>query len=397
MTPLRVLAIAGGLATMGFMAFNAVIGLVARQLGLLEWQVGLLVSLAGLALVVVSAAWGRASDRRGRLPIMRLGLVGYVLGFAAMGVYLAWSQMQLQAGIVPAVALSFGVLMLTRLAVSVLYGAYQTAAQAYAADVTTEATRAQAMAALGLGQAVGMVLGPASASALSAVNLNSPIWAATVLGMLALAMVHRRLPPPPQRPLGPQTTLNWRDRRIRFALFTGFAAFTCIMSAQVVTGFFAQDRFGLATQQAAALAGAALTCVGLALVCAQLIVRRLAWPPWRIVATGAAISAVGFSTAIWVAAPWQMMAGFFCSGFGMGFVFPGMQAANANAVQAHEQGAAAGTLGAAQAMGMVIGPLAATALYRQVGPSAPFALAGALMAVTCVAALWQRRRTVAVA
>jgi MFS family permease len=58
-------------------------------------------------------------------------------------------------------------------------------------------------------------------------------------------------------------------------------------------------------------------------------------------------------------------------------------------VQAHEQGAAAGTVASVQGLGMVIGPMLGTLLY-QWRPSAPYLLVGALLLVLSVAAARHR-------
>ena len=47
---------------------------------------------------------------------------------------------------------------------------------------------------------------------------------------------------------------------------------------------------------------------------------------------------------------WQLPAAYALAAFGMGFVFPSFQALAADAVEAHEQGAAAGTVAAAQGL-----------------------------------------------
>jgi MFS family permease len=73
----------------------------------------------------------------------------------------------------------------------------------------------------------------------------------------------------------------------------------------------------------------------------------------------------------------------------MGFVFPSFQALAADAVQAHEQGAAAGTVAAAQGLGMVVGPMLGTLLYRG-GPSLPYLLVGVLLLLLCVLAAAHR-------
>jgi len=59
-----------------------------------------------------------------------------------------------------------------------------------------------------------------------------------------------------------------------------------------------------------------------------------------------------------------------------------------NAVEAHEQGAAAGTVGAAQGLGVVLGPLIGTLLYEW-GPGVPYLSAGLLLALV---ALWRDRK-----
>lgn len=51
------------------------------------------------------------------------------------------------------------------------------------------------------------------------------------------------------------------------------------------------------------------------------------------------------------------------AGFGMGWVFPSVSALAANSVEDHEQGAAAGTISAAQGLGIVVGPIVGTGVY----------------------------------
>ena len=71
----------------------------------------------------------------------------------------------------------------------------------------------------------------------------------------------------------------------------------------------------------------------------------------------ALIAGIGFASVAAVQQTWQLPAAYALAAFGMGFVFPSFQALAADAVQAHEQGAAAGTVAAAQGLGMVAGPM----------------------------------------
>jgi MFS family permease len=93
---------------------------------------------------------------------------------------------------------------------------------------------------------------------------------------------------------------------------------------------------------------------------------------------GCQVSGLGFAAASFAAsAPW-LWAAFFIAAFGMGFVFPAFSAMAANAMHASEQGATAGSVGAAQGMGAVIGPLAGTLVYA-VDPRLPFLAVAALL------------------
>jgi len=67
------------------------------------------------------------------------------------------------------------------------------------------------------------------------------------------------------------------------------------------------------------------------------------------------------------------------SGLGFGMVRPGYAAASSLAVDAHEQGAVAGIMGATSAAGFIFGPLIATKLYK-LSPAAPFWFGALMMA-----------------
>ncbi len=62
----------------------------------------------------------------------------------------------------------------------------------------------------------------------------------------------------------------------------------------------------------------------------------------------------------------------------MGAIFPSFSALAANAVDASEQGATAGSIGAAQGFGVVIGPLAGSLIYA-VEPRLPYLIATLLL------------------
>ncbi|MNP38955.1 Major Facilitator Superfamily protein [compost metagenome] len=148
--------------------------------------------------------------------------------------------------------------------------------------------------------------------------------------------------------------------------------------SQITVGFFALDRLQLGSTEAAQAAGIALTTVGVALMLSQILLRRLEWPPLKMIRVGASISALGFATAALAGSAQWLWASFFIAAAGMGFVFPAFSALAANAMHASEQGATAGSIGAAQGMGAVIGPLAGTLVYA-LDPRLPFVAVAVLL------------------
>lgn len=78
---LRPLLLANMACTMSMMAFVALIGPIARQLGMATWQAGAAVTVAGVVWVLLARPWGRAADRLGRRRILLLGSAGFTLAY----------------------------------------------------------------------------------------------------------------------------------------------------------------------------------------------------------------------------------------------------------------------------------------------------------------------------
>ncbi len=253
------------------------------------------------------------------------------------------------------------------------------------------------MARLGSANALGMVLGPAAAGWLAYRNLSLALYVAALLPLLSLALIAWRLPATPPvaaaqaRTRAPMSRLDARLRLPQLAAFVGMVSVTI---AQVTVGFFAIDRFALDAAAGARMAGIALTAVGVGLILAQVLVMKLEVHPRRWIMLGALIAGLGFASVAAVQQPWQLPAAYAFAAFGMGFVFPSFQALAADAVQPHEQGAAAGTVAAAQGLGMVAGPMLGTLLYRA-GASLPYLLVGVLLLLLCGLAMAHRAKETA--
>ncbi|HBO5589937.1 TPA: MFS transporter, partial [Pseudomonas aeruginosa] len=55
--------------TLAVMSFVALVGPLARKLGLAPWQAGAAVTVGGIAWMLAARPWGIASDRHGRRRI----------------------------------------------------------------------------------------------------------------------------------------------------------------------------------------------------------------------------------------------------------------------------------------------------------------------------------------
>ncbi len=381
MAPLAIAALTG---TMAMMAYVAVIGPVVRRLGLPEWVAGLSITVGGVFWMLLARWWGGVSDRHGRKPVLLAGLAAFALvyGALAIGVDLA-----LRGHLAPLAVIAL--LIVTRALIGAFYAAVPPTAAATIVDHTPPQLRASRMAQLGTANALGMVAGPAAAGWLATRDLGIALYAAATLPVLALLVIGLALPHrAPSHAVAdagkrPGAALRLRDPRLRQACATAFLAMTSVAIAQVLVGFFAIDRLGLSEQAGARVAGLSLAAVGVSLIVSQQFVMRCkSVPPTRWIWTGALIGGLGFSSVLFAHSQAALLSSYGFAAFGMGLIFPTFQAMAANAVQPHEQGAAAGVLSAAQGLGMVLGPLAGTLLYR-LAPALPYlVVGGALIALS---------------
>lgn len=389
--PMGALMLAALTGTMAMMAFVAIVGPLVRRLELPEWVAGLSVTTGGLLWMLLARWWGGMGDRHGRKPVLVVGFAAFALVYLALayGIDLA-----LRRDITAAAALVL--LVVARGLVGAFYAAVPPTAAALVADTTPPAARPAALAKLGSANALGLVLGPASAGWLAGRDLALALYFAALLPLLALVVVALGLPsgaPAAARPPG-APPMKLLDRRLRVAALTAFAAMGSVAIAQVLVGFFAIDRLNLSVVEGARVAGSSLAAVGCSLMVAQQLVMRLKHVPMgRWIGVGALIAGLGFFGVTLVTTQWQMLLSYAVMSFGMGMIFPNFQALAANAVLPHEQGAAAGTLSAAQGLGMVLAPLIGTVLYR-VAPALPYAVVGTGLWALAALAFVKLRRSV---
>lgn len=376
------LLFAGATLSMSMMAFVALVAPISRELGVTTWQAGATVTVAGVLWMALAPFWGRRSDRLGRRAVLQICLIGFAVSYALLCLF-----MDLALIFAPAAIISFIGMMITRGAIGAFYAGVPTTTFALIADHLPPEKRAGAMAAFGAANAAGMAIGPAAAGLLAQVSLSLPLYITALLPFVGVTLALRTLPKDAARSETPAQKLRFTDTRLLRPMATAFCGMFVVSVAQIVVGFFAIDRLGLPPGEAARAAGLALTSVGVALIGAQVLVGRLKWSPRTFIRVGCTIAAIGFASVALTNSVAALCAAYFVAAFGMGWVFPSFSALAANSVEPHEQGAAAGSVAAAQGLGMVLGPLVGTLIYG-LGPNAPYLLAG-LMLAAC--AFWPQR------
>ncbi|MEM7692223.1 MAG: MFS transporter, partial [Pseudomonadota bacterium] len=326
---------------------------------------------------------GGYSDRKGRRPVILFGLAGFSLSYFLLALIV---DMALQKHLLPVAA--FLAMVLARGVVGLFYAAVPTTNAALVADHVLPEKRAAALAAIGASSAAGMVIGPGFAGLIGPFSLSLPLYLAAALPPIALLVLARVLPKVERHAKADGEVLRLTDARLRRPMIVAFVAAFSVAVAQITVGFFALDRLHLEPASAARAAGIALAIVGIALIFAQVILRKLEWRPEKLIRIGGIIAAIGFASAVGASTPTMLWSSYAIAAFGMGWVYPSVSALAANSVNADEQGAAAGSVSASQGLGVIAGPIVGTSVYA-FDNGLPYALI-AFMLMSVV--LWSLKR-----
>lgn len=370
------LLIANSLSLAALMAIIPVIGPVIRELGLQEWHGGAVVSIAGILWMLTARRWGHACDHYGRKRIIVLGLTGFIVCYFAMCMYLEYALVA--GGTVWFIVLC---LMLTRGLIGGFFSAIPTSTAAKIIDISPTNLRGANMSKLGAANAVGLVLGPSLAGVLAVYGLITPLWVAGALPLLALIWILVKLPSDKPHEPTPAPIMRILDPRIRLSVIASVIVFYAIITFQACVSFYAIDVLQQSNEAAAQSAGYSMTLVGITLIIVQGTAMRfhnvhsLSWMLW-----GTVVSIAGMSLFVFMQNHWGFYLGSIIVPAGFGLVIPAFQTLAANSVSDKEQGAAAGSISAAQALAAVVAPLSSTAIY-QINHSVPYAISALLLVV----------------
>lgn len=358
----------------GNLGLVSVMPAIGRELAIPDALIACTFSLSALAWAFMAPVWARRSDRRGRKPMLIVGLAGFTFSMAGCAAVVLAGL----AKMLPALAI-FVVFALVRSSYGLFGSAAATAAQALVADRSHGELRVRALSGLAGALSLGTILGPAIAPLFVAnpAGLAGPPVAFALLGCGLILFVLTLLPA--DRPVVEMAAARppslWRDPALRPLLVRGFV----ISSAQAVNvytlGFVLIDRSGGSVNGAQWLIGLAMALGAGAGLLAQVGFVNLVSPKPRLMLYGgAAIVLAGNLIVIVYPEVAGVIAGFVLASFGYGLARPGFSAAASIAVGPERQGAVAGAVSSIAGASIALPPILAVALY-QYWWRAPFIIA----------------------
>jgi MFS family permease len=372
---------------MGNTGLISVLPAIGRTIGIPDEAVVAIFSLSALLWAFSSPMWARVSDRRGRKPLMIIGLAGFAVSMTLCGFVVAAGLGQLAPWW--AIFIAF---LLFRAVFGFFGAASNPATQAYVAEHTPPEQRTNAMSSLAGAFGLGTVIGPflAPLFVLPFLGLSGPLFAFALIAFAMLAVVVRWLPesdrhglpqpdeaPAPTEPDGKPTPM-WRDPRVTPFLIYGFLVAVCQTAQGQTLGFLIIDQLELSPTEAQGFIAVAMMFGAVAGLLAQWgIIRMFDMTPRQLLRWGVGVAALGNLMVAVSPNYWTVVVGYAVSSLGFGFARPGFTAGASLAVNMGEQARAAGAIAAVNGVNVVLAP-AFVWLYRHL-PWGPFALNAVVM------------------
>ncbi|HEY5046621.1 MAG TPA: MFS transporter [Rhizomicrobium sp.] len=363
----------------------AVLPSLARQMGLTEFEASLPFVCSATIWVFTSGYWGEKSDRRGRKPIILLGLAAFGISFGLFAVVASIGI----AGVLP-VMVAYPLMIAARSIFGIFGSGAAPAAQAYVVDRTTREERTRGVAGIGAAFGLGTTIGPGIGSALVVLGLFAPFYFTAIAALASAAAIWLLLPErsAPKLKRVRSHPLHWHDRRVWPFIVFGVGVSTVGAIPIQTVGYLFIDVLHFSPAIAPQYTGIGLVAAAVAGLFAQLVIVQIFRLSARaLIYWGSAIAL--FSNLLFAVGHQfgPLVFALIMSGLGFGMVRPGYAAAASLAVDPHEQGAVAGLTGATGAAGFIFGPMIATGLYT-IAPAAPYIFGAVLMAALYGFAWW---------
>ena len=354
----------------GFGIVIPILPVYAERFGAGGFSAAAIVSSFSAAQFVFAPIWGRLSDRVGRKPVLVLALCGTAAGSLVTGL----------AG-------SLWVLFLGR----VIDGASGTSfavAQAAVADIAEPEARPRLLGLLGAAFGLGFVAGPMIGSFAALGSDRLPFYIAAGLAATNAVLALIRLPethPEPSRTRAPFRLIpavltedsTGTLRRYVLVSLVGMIAFA---GFEATFGLLAKERLNVESSSIYGMFGT----IGIVLIVVQLrvvgpVVERMRELGGLRLAL--LMNLIGFALVAVEASWWSTAPGVLFLTVGQGLLSPTLASATSEASGSRSRGEALGVNQSAGALGRIVGPLIAGALFEHVGLGAPYLFAALLAGI----------------
>ena len=251
---LAILSLTLGVVMLGFGMVLPIMPFYVESMGASATQLGLLVAISPFIQLLASPLWGSVSDRRGRKPVLAVGLLGYGIAMLFFGL-----------------ATELWMLFVARGVGALLSAATMPTTMAYVSDSTSEQDRGGGMGVLGAATGLGMILGPALGGLLGSESLSTPFFLTAAVCLLTLLLVLLFLPESLPAEARVRTAAQFKPKAQVRALwqalfgplgvlfFMAFLVSFGLANFQGIFGYYALEKLGYGTQEV----GWILTVVGI--------------------------------------------------------------------------------------------------------------------------------------
>ncbi|MCP4757033.1 MAG: MFS transporter [Proteobacteria bacterium] len=366
----------------------AILQPLGREIGLVEMQIGFIITCSSLVFTVTSPIWGRICDKKGRKPVLLVGQIGYTIGT----LFFATAFLAGLNGWMSGLAV-YVLIVLARMFQASVMSATPPSAGAYIADITSREKRTIGLGRMGAARNLGTILGPAFGGLIAAVHLLAPLYSAAVVTLISAVLMAFLLEESPTRTSVDRIDVKLKllDKRYLRLVVIGITMFIGISMVNQTIGFYLQDKFDLTGQRTAQMVGIGMMLSGVASLFSQgFLVQFLRWTPYRLVKVGLPTILLGFVCLVVFNDLVPIVASMAFTGLGTGMVMPGISAGASLAVGSHEQGAVAGIVGICPSAGFTLGPIIGTALY-QLDPKYPY-MAISLLFIPLILFSWSLKQ-----
>lgn len=341
-----------------------ILGPASREIGLTEFNVGMIVTIAALVITLCSGLWGKLIRIFGSRNSYLAGMIFYTIGTLILALVLKISLSHYLS-----ITSAFLALLFVRCITGALTAGIHPSAMTYIAESTDRKERGAGMALIASAYGIGSVIGPLLGSSLGSFSLLLPIYVAAIVSfigtVLGFMILSKNTVEPVSVSMEERRTIKINDKRV-LPVFIGIAlTYIAFSSFQQTISFYIQDLFSLDPEKAVAETGITVSIMAVAMVFTQLVFIQIFKPSSKLLLVfGSLMCILGFLGMI---SPYHyplvinISSGLLGVGFGM--MIPAIQSAASLAVSNEEQSGVAGFLFGASAFGYVLGPAIGTYLY----------------------------------